>query len=323
VFSTVLFYHKEARFAMVKKEFLFPSADKKTSLHAVEWTPDGQVRAVLQIAHGVSEHILRYEPFAKFLTDHGFAVAGHDHIGHGASLAPGASPIYFGPKGSWNTVVKDLETRRQMAAEQFPGVPYFLLGHSMGSFLARTYLIRYPGSLSGAVIMGTGQMPPALIAGGKTVAALEALRLGEDKPSPLVTKLSFGPYNKIFEPNRTAFDWLSRNQENVDRYIADPLCGAPASTGLFREMLSGISFISKPENLGRMDRSLPVLFISGEMDPVGDCGKGVRLAFESFRTAGVSDVTLKLYPELRHEILNETERDQVYADILGWLEHHM
>ncbi len=304
---------------MVKNEFTYPSRDGKTPIHAVEWLPESQVRAVLQISHGVSEYILRYEPFAEYLTARGFAVVGHDHLGHGQSVAEGSARLYFGPKGSWNWVVDDIDQRRNLAKEKFPQVPYFLLGHSMGSFLARTYLIRYPGAVDAVVIMGTGQMPPAVIAGGMAVAAGEARRVGEDQVSPLVDKLSFGAYNKRFAPNRTNFDWLSLNQDNVDRYIADPLCGGNATIGLFREMLGGLSFIAKPKNLKRMNLNIPVLFISGEMDPVGDCGKGVQRAYESFRKAGVRDVSLKLYPELRHEILNETCRETVYDDIYQWL----
>ena len=304
---------------MVRNEFTFLSADGKTPIHAVEWLPEGQARAVLQISHGVSEYILRYEPFAEYLTAQGFAVVGHDHLGHGQSVAEGSARLYFGPRGSWNWVVDDIDQRRNLAKAKFPQVPYFLMGHSMGSFLARTYLIRYPGAVDAAVIMGTGQMSPAIIAGGKAVAAEEAHRVGEDQTSSLVDKLAFGAYNKRFAPNRTGFDWLSLNQDNVDRYMADPLCGGNATIGLFREMLGGLSFIAKPENLKRMNLNIPVLFISGEMDPVGDCGKGVKRAFESFRKAGVRDVSLKLYPELRHEILNETCRETVYEDIYQWL----
>lgn len=305
---------------MVRNEFTFPSADGRTAIHAVEWLPEGDVRAVLQISHGVAEYILRYEPFAEYLTARGFAVAGHDHLGHGGSVAEGAARLYFGPRGSWSWVVDDLYTRRQLAGKRFPGVPCFLLGHSMGSFLARTYLIRYPGTVDGAVLMGTGQQSPALIAGGKAVAAAESARIGEDRASPLVEKLAFGAYNKRFAPNRTANDWLSVSTENVDRYLADPLCGGTPTSGLFREMLGGLTFIAKPENLKRMNLNTPVLFISGEMDPVGDCGRGVKKAFRSFQKAGVRDVSLQLYPELRHEILCEDCRETVYGNIFQWLE---
>jgi alpha-beta hydrolase superfamily lysophospholipase len=305
---------------MIKNESTFLSRDGRTSIHAVEWLPEGPVRAVLQISHGVAEYIARYEPFAAYLTARGFAVVGNDHLGHGLSVAPGAARLYFGGSGSWNTVVDDLYTLRTQAGARFPGVPYFLLGHSMGSFLARTYLIRYPGTVDGAVLMGTGQMAPALLAGGQLIAAREGRRVGWDQFSPLVEKLAFGAYNKTFAPNRTDFDWLSVSQANVDAYIADPLCGGNASVGLFREMLWGLGFIRSPENLRKMNLNTPILFVSGDKDPVGDCGKGVRRAYRSFQRAGVRDVTMKLYPGARHEILNDNCKETVYRDILQWLE---
>ena len=309
---------------MVRNEFTFPSADGKTAIHAVEWLPEGDVRAVLQISHGVSEYILRYEPFAAWLTNRGFAVVGHDHLGHGGSVAPGSARLYFGPKGSWNWVVEDIYTRRSLAGRRFPGVPYFLLGHSMGSFLARTYLIRYPGTVDGAVIMGTGHMPSAVVTAGQLFVRREIRRVGETCPSDAVTKLSFGTYNRAFAPNRTGFDWLSADPENVDRYIADPLCGADATVGLFRDMLGGIRFNQKPANLKKMDTSMPVLFIAGEDDPVGAMGKGVKRSCAAFQKAGMQDVTLKLYPGLRHEILNEKPMQQtVYADIHDWLSRYI
>lgn len=305
---------------MVKNEFTYPSRDGKTPIHAVIWRPDGEVRAVLQISHGVAEYALRYEPFAAFLTEHGFAVAANDHIGHGQSLAEGAPRLYFGPKGSWQTVVDDLYTLRCHCGKEFPGVPYALLGHSMGSFLARTYLIRYPGTVQAAVIMGTGQQSAAMTAGGRLVAARETRRLGgDDKVSKLAEGLAFGSYNKLFAPNRTSCDWLSLDTENVDRYLADPLCGGYATLGLFREMLSGLDFIRDPKNLAKMNANTPVFFVAGEMDPVGDCGRGVWKAAQSFRRAGLRDVTVTIYPEARHEILNDFCREQVQADILTWL----
>ena len=304
---------------MVRNEFTFLSADGHTNIHAVEWLPEGGVQAVLEISHGVAEYILRYEPFAEYLTARGFAVVGHDHLGHGASVAEGAPRLYFGPKGSWDWVVADLYTRRCLAGERFPGVPYFLLGHSMGSFLARTYLIRYPGTVDGAVIMGTGHMPPAVVSAGRLFVGREIRRVGETHPSDAVTKLSFGTYNRAFAPSRTAFDWISASQANVDAYLSDPLCGENPSIGLFREMLSGIRFITRPENMRKMNANTPVLFISGAMDPVGEFGRGVRRACRGFQKAGMRHVSMKLYPELRHEILNEDCRETVYEDIFQWL----
>ena len=302
---------------MVKREFTFPSADGKTAIHAVEWLPEGAPRAVLQIAHGVSEYVLRYEDFAGYLTERGFAVVGNDHLGHGLSVSDGAPRLYFGPKGSWNWVVEDMESLRKLTHRQFPNLPYFLLGHSMGSFLTRTYLIRYPGTVDAAIIMGTGHQSPAIVAGGRAIAKAAGKRHGFKAHSPRVEALAFGAYNKAFAPNRTEVDWLSASDNNVDAYIADPLCGQKASIGLFCEMLGGIRFISTPKNIASMNRNTPILFISGDKDPVGEMGKGVRRAYEAFRRAGVRDVELKLYKGLRHEILNEDCRAVVYNDL--WL----
>ncbi|MBQ9648659.1 MAG: lysophospholipase [Oscillospiraceae bacterium] len=303
-----------------RKEFYFPSSDGKTQIHAVEWAPDGEPAGVYQIAHGVAEYALRYEPFAEFLNSKGFVVVANDHIGHGLSVAEGAAALYFGDKDGWTHVVDDMYALRNRTAQEYPSLPYILMGHSMGSFLARTYLIRYPGTVTAAIIMGTGQQPGFMVAGGKLAAKYFGKKTGFDKFNATVDNLAFGAYNKPFEPKRTNYDWLSANEENVDKYIADPLCGGQATTGLFLEMLGGIGFIGKPSNLAKMDMNTPVLFISGAMDPVGDLGKGATKAYESFKKAGVRDVELKLYPGLRHEILNEKEKDQVYADIWAWVE---
>ena len=308
---------------MVRNEFLFSSADGKTAVHAVEWLPECAPRAVLQISHGVSEYILRYEPLASYLTDRGFAVVGHDHLGHGGSVAPGAPRLYFGPEGSWNWVVRDLESRRQLAKQRFPGIPYFLLGHSMGSFLAREHLIRYPGTVDGAILMGTGQMPPAFIATAKAFITRQIRKYGEENPSPAVERLSFGTYNRLFAPNRTAYDWLSVTPGNVDDFLSDPLCSGNPSTGLFREMLNGLEFICRDEHLKHMAPDVPILFLSGAMDPVGGCGKGVQRAFRGFQNAGVRDVSIRLYPDLRHEILNEACREAVYEDLFRWMSAHI
>lgn len=304
---------------MVKNEFTVPSCDKKTALHAVEWLPAGRIRAVLQISHGVSEYILRYGDFAKFLTARGFAVVGNDHLGHGQSVTPGAPRLYFGPAGSWNTVVDDIYTLRCLEGRKFPDLPYFLLGHSMGSFLVRTYLIRYPGTVDGAILMGTGQMSPALVALGRAIAAAESVRVGEENSSPIIQRLAFETYNRAFAPNRTAFDWVSSASAAVDGYVSDPHCGENPSVGLFREMLEGIAFITRQRNVELMNRNTPVLFVSGEEDPVGERGKGVRRAYQSFHRAGVRDLTMKLYPGARHEILNDTCRMEVYGDLASWL----
>ena len=303
------------------EHFRFISSDGKTQLHACLWIPETKIRfrGVVQIAHGVSEHIMRYDGFARYLNQQGIVVAGHDHLGHGQSLQEGGTSVYFGEENGWQHAVDDIHKLHTLLAKRFSRLPQLILGHSMGSFLTRSYLIRYPGEKKAAVIMGTGWQPGYMLTGGTLIANRFIYKNGSDTTSDFVTMLAFGGYNKPFAPNRTGFDWLSLNQDNVDRYIADPLCGGNATIGLFREMLGGLSFIASLQNLKRMNLNIPVLFISGEMDPVGDCGKGVQRAYESFRKAGVRDVSLKLYPELRHEILNEACRETVYGDIYQWL----
>ena len=307
----------------MKQEFYYPSKDGLTQIHAIEWIPETKVRAVLQIAHGMVEFIDRYDRFATFMASQGFYVVGNDHLGHGKSVADEFQYGYFAEHDGNQCVLGDMQQLRKDTQKKYPDVPYFLLGHSMGSFLARQFIEKYGEGLAGAIIMGTGQQNAAMVAGGRLAATVVGKKHGFDKFNETIGGLAFGAYNKPFEPKRTNYDWLSVNAENVDRYIADPFCGGDATVGLFLDMLGGIGFICKQSNVVKMDMGTPILFISGAMDPVGDLGKGVRKAYNSFRKAGVKDVELKLYPGLRHEILNEKEKDQVYADILAWIEKHM
>ena len=302
-------------------EFTFLSSDKHTQLHGMLWDVQKvPVRAVLQICHGVAEHIARYDKFARALNERGIVVAGHDHLGHGKSLPEGDTPVYFGEGNTWDTVVDDIYVLHQRLRQRYPDVPLCIMGHSMGSFLTRTYLIRYPGTVKAAVIMGTGWQSRAAVNGWLALANAIAAVSGESATSDVVTELAFGSYNKLFAPNRTKVDWLSADEENVDAYIADPMCGADATVGLFRQMLHGIRFNQRMSHLRRMDREVPVLFVSGDKDPVGGCGKGVVQTYEAFKAAGMRDCTLKLYPELRHEILNERAyAGEITEDIASWL----
>ena len=305
----------------ITSEFFFPSSDGKTLIHVNQWTPsERRILGVVQIAHGVAEYGARYAPFARFLCGHGFVVVANDHLGHGQSLIPGGPMVYLGEKDGWWNVVDDMECLRSRVAKVFPDRPYFLFGHSMGSFLSRTHLIRYPGRLDGCILCGTGHQSPALIAGGKLIADREIRRLGKKAFSARADDLAFGAYNKAFAPTRTRFDWVSAIEENVDAYIADPLCGGDTTLGLFRDMLDGLSYITRQSNMDKMDADLPVFFIAGDQDPVGDMGKGVRKAHDCFKKAGIRDLSIKLYHGLRHEILNEASRQYVYRDVLDWLE---
>ncbi len=304
-------------------EFTFLSSDGVTTLHAMEWGCESP-RAVLQLAHGVAEHISRYDHFARFLAAQGFVVVGHDHLGHGGSLPQDGTPVFFSEDDGWTKVVDDVFALSRLMRGKYPDLPYFLLGHSMGSFIARTLLIRYPDAVDGAIIMGTGWNAAPVVTAGRTIAALLGKFHGKRAVSNLITNLAFGSYNKAFAPNRTGFDWLSVDTNNVDRYIADPLCGQDTTIGLFYDMLGGFRFNQSAENLKKMRKNTPVLLISGADDPVGAMGKGVEQTRDAFLAAGMQQVSTVLYPQLRHEILNETaHRQTVYDDILHWLEQHM
>ena len=307
------------------KLFTFPSADGATQLYSRLWScPDVTPRGVVQLVHGVSEHISRYDRFARFLAQQGFIVAGHDHLGHGESLPRGGTPIWFAPRDGWRIVTDDVYTLHQKLRRDYPGLPCFILGHSMGSFITRSLLIRYPGCVDGAVIMGSGWNSEAAIAGGRTVTAVIAAVKGKRATSDFVSALAFGGFNKPFAPNRTGFDWIAANEQAVDRYIADPKCGEDATVGLFHDMLGGFHFLQHPRNLRQMDSATPILFISGSDDPVGAMGRGVEKSAAAFRNAGVKDVTVILCPGMRHEVLNEADAPEaVDAPILRWLEAHL
>ena len=290
-------------------------------IHGCRWMPEGQVRGVVQILHGIAEFAERYDDFAGYLNAQGIAVVAEDHMGHGGSMETGTQG-YFA--GGWDTAVDDSYRLMKDTMAEFPDVPYILFGHSMGSFMARSILIRYPDSgIRAAVICGTGWMPKAVVEGGKAAAKLICSRIGERNPSALMQKIAFGSYNKKVEHPRTEFDWLSRDKREVDAYIAHPKCGFIASCGLMRDMMGGISMIQKPENLAKMDKNLPVLFIAGGDDPVGDYGKGVKQAAEEFRRAGMTDVKVKLFPLARHEILNEINRSEVYSFVSDWIDNFL
>ena len=289
-------------------------------IHCAIWRPEGQPRAVIQLIHGVAEHIGRYDAFANMLREKGFVVAAEDHMGHGGSIE-GGTQGYF--TGGWLSVVADVRQLYDEVHEQYPELPYIMLGHSMGSFLLRTYLYTYPRTLRGAIISGTGWESPATVKAGLLMCRLEEKRIGDQKVSPLLNNLMFGAYNKPFQPTRTDKDWLCSVPEVVDRYIADPLSGFDVTVGLARDMMTGIGMNERQENLDKMDKGLPVLFISGAKDPVGGMSKGVLRCIDAFKRTGMKDVTIRIYPEGRHEMLNEVNREEVYSDILAWLDEKL
>ena len=287
-------------------------------IHGCRWTPEEQPKAILQIVHGIAEFVERYDDFANYLTKQGFLVVAEDHMGHGQSINGEGIQGYF--HGGWFTAVEDTVQLLKDTMAEHPGVPYVLFGHSMGSFMARTILCKYPDcGISAAIICGTGWQPTAALPAMIKVVELVCKVTGETKPSEPLQGIVFGSYNKKVEHPRTAYDWLTRDKEIVDAYIAHPLCGFTASCGLLREMVKSFRYIQAPANLAAMKKDLPVFFIAGGDDPVGPYGKGVEKCAEVFRKAGMTDVSVKIYPLCRHEILNEINKEEVYGDVTAWI----
>ncbi len=301
------------------QDFYFQSSTGRTSIHALKCVPDGKPRAVVQIAHGIAEHIDRYRPFMEFLADNGFVSAGNDHLGHGKSIRVPKEQGFFAEKDGWWCVVDDMDKLHSIMSKEYPELPYVLFGHSMGSFLTRTYLIKHPDRYDAVILSGTGHQSPALVLGGNAAASVMAKLNGAIGDGAKLDSLAFGTYLSKIENPRTKFDWLSRDTEQVDKYIADPLCGFVGKIGLYRDMMQGIKFITSEKNIAQMNKEKPVYFMSGDGDPVGDYGKGVERAYKAFCNAGLHDVFMRLYPGGRHEMLNETNKEQVYQDILNWL----
>lgn len=298
------------------REFKFPSSDGAHQCHACLWLPEGEPRAVVQLVHGICEYIQRYRPFAEFLVNRGFVVTGNDHLGHGKTVN---SSDEFGYFTNWFDLVRDTHILRLAIGDCFPNLPYFLLGHSMGSFVARTYLIDYPGTLNGCILSGTGQEAAATVALGKWLTGLGDPHVG----NKLFYDLSIGAYNDKFKPNRTSADWISRDRDAVDAYLNDPLCSFQTTAGMNHAMMCGLQYIANRSNLARMDPDTPIYFMSGDQDPVGDMGAGVRKVARMFLDTTVKDLTVRLYPGGRHEMLNEINRADVFEDVLGWIENHM
>ncbi len=307
---------------MKKEEFRFRSTNDAVDIRAVRYIPEGEIKAVLQIAHGMVEFIDRYEPFAEYLCSKGILVTGNDHIGHGGSVNSQEEWGYFGEDGNRH-VLDDMHELTKLTKEAYPNLPYFLMGHSMGSFYARQYLGDYGDELKGAIIMGTGFEPLFKVKAGIMVCKVIALFKGWKHRSNFVNNMAFGAYNKKFEPNRTRADWLTKDEKIVDWYVNEPRCSFMFTLNGYVNMFEGIARLHDRALLDRIPKDLPVLFVSGEDDPVGTFGKEVIASVDSLKDAGMKNVDLKLYPNDRHEILNETDKETVFEDLYRWIEAHM
>ena len=297
------------------KEWTRPASSGEGEIFSRSWIGP-QPKAVIELVHGMAEHSGRYGHFARFLAGNGFAVYANDHAGHGMSARQQG---YFAARSGWECVVKDLDALMDEAAQAHPGLPLLLMGHSMGSFLSRSYMARYGEKLAGCVLCGTMGRNPA-IKTGKALAALQCKTKGPRSIGKMLDKISTDVYNKrIKNPVNTAA-WLSTDDQVCIDFAADAMCGFPFTAQGYYDLFTGLTEVTAPQWAGRVPKGLPVFLVAGEEDPVGSYGAGPRQVAEDLRAAGVQQVDCKIYPGMRHEILNEIGKEQVYSDVLGWLQ---
>jgi len=300
-------------------------ADDGAEIFCHQWIPGGKksIKAAVQIAHGMAEHSKRYSRFAEALTKEGFAVYANDHRGHGQTAGSLENVGYFADENGWNLVVEDMRKLTQLIKNNHPDIPVFLFGHSMGSFLSRNYIFLYGNEIQGVILSGTGGDPGLLGKIGHFIAKRESRNKGKKFRSQLLDKMSFGKFNNAFKPNRTDFDWLSRDEAEVDKYVDDPYCGEVFTAGIYVDLLSGLAVINNFKNVQKVPKDLPIYLFSGDKDPVGNNTKGIKQVFKSYQKTGIKDVTCKFYKDGRHEMLNETNREEVFGDVITWLNGHI
>ncbi len=300
------------------KELQFPSSDGKNTSHAEMFIPEGEIRGVVAISHGMRDYIGRYKLLCEYLTGRGFAVVGNDHLGHGGTAASSEDFGYFAKKDGYKLVISDLYKMNAIIKDEFPGVPVILLGHSMGSFLARLYAELYPDTIDGIIIHGTGGKNP-LLPIGKAIISLVGLLFGDRHRSRLVTGIAFGSYNARFDKSEGEEAWLTREGSLVSDRKGNPYTDFMFTAAGYRDLFNMIGLSNSKAHFAAFPKSLPTLVMSGGDDPVGDYGKGVRFVYDSLKGEGVSNLTLKLYEGARHELFNETNREEVFSDIVEWI----
>lgn len=303
----------------MKREYKIPSSDGSHNLHTIEYVP-ADPKAILQIEHGMVEHIGRYEPLMRFLAERNILSVGYDHLGHGGSTASKEDFGYFGESRA-DTLIRDMRVVKNDFRSRHPNLPYFHLGHSMGSFMLRRFLAEYSEDIRGAILVGTGSQPLPLVRFGKRLAHMISSWKGDHFRSPLLQKMSVEDLNRPFRPAKTSCDWLSVNEENVRAYLRDPYCNFVFTTNGFLSLFELIEFVEKSSNISAIPKDLPILFASGKDDPVGHMGKDVPRLAERYQQAGMKHITATLYPNMRHEILLETEAKKVHEDLALFIEN--
>lgn len=303
----------------------FMSTDEETTIHGYIWKDESLAnhRGVVQIVHGMAEHIERYDDFAAFLAKNGFIVAGYDHLAHGKSISKNVQWGGLDARRGSDYLIEDVDKMRTLVTAQTPeGIPYFIFGHSMGSFVTRAYITRHGQGLAGAVICATGYIPPFISTVGNLLARLIASVKGKDYQSGFLESMGVGAYAKAVEDPRTEVDWISFNEDNVDVYLADESCGFQFPAGGYATLTALTKEVNTMKSAQAIPKRLPLLFIAGSQDPVGSMGAGVVRVSDTAKKAGVESVEVRIYDNMRHEILNEKEAKMVYEDVLAWLDAH-
>lgn len=301
------------------KNIIFRSSHEDDSVSAVVYYPDAQpVRAVVFISHGMIEHIGRYHEFMLFLAHNGIAAFGHDHLGHGKTASSAEKLGFFSEKDGYQYLIRDLHQMNRIALDMFPEQKCFLMGHSMGSLIARLYCVKYPESIGGVIFMGTPG-PQSLTPIAMTMAQRYMRKEGALFRPPLLQKMTIDDFNKRFDPVRTAKDWLTRDEEMVDRNLADPLCNFSFTAAGFSDLYAMMEIANSSKWFKEYPKALPTNIVSGDCDPVGNFGRGVMQVYNRLLSSGVEDLRFELYKGARHELLNEVNREEIYQDLLDWL----
>lgn len=305
-------------------ELIYKSRDGVTQIHATEWLPEERPpKAVLQIIHGMKEYIERYDAFARYVADRGFIVVGEDHLGHGNTVLSNEDLGYFAAEDADTIVVKDVHRLKKTIQAEHPGLPYFIYGFSMGSFIARKYMTMYGEGVDGVIIGGTGWIPDRLLSAGLGAVALATKIKGERHRSKSVERMVFGKFNEKIKEPRTDFDWICSVDGVVDKFVVDPKCNFRFTLNGYETLFKLIKYIQEPKNAQRIPEELPIMFMSGLFDPLGNYGEGVKKTAEFYMINGMQNVGIKLYDDMRHEIHNEVRKHIVYLDILEWLESQL
>ncbi|MDR7870681.1 MAG: alpha/beta hydrolase [Tissierellaceae bacterium] len=309
---------------MISNNFTFKSGDS-TEIFVYYWLPKNEdyYKGVVQIAHGMAEHAGRYDRFAKFLTENGYIVYANDHRGHGKTAGSVQSLGYLADEDGFQWLVRDMHDLSVIIKNEYPNLPLFLFGHSMGSFTAQRYMMLYGNEINGVILSGSNGKQGIALKIGLMIAKWEIKKHGRKKQSNRLDRLIFGGYNKAFKPIRTASDWLSRDVKEVDKYIDDPYCGTVFTAGFFYDFLTGLIEIEDKDNISLVPKDLPIYIFSGDKDPVGKFGKGVIDLYDRYNNHGTIDIKYKLYKDGRHEMLNEINRVKVMNDVVKWVELHI